>query len=428
MAFLAAKRIVGCRVVDMAYLQPGDCSQWQPEISSFIYSSTSNMATMKRIYMDHSATTPIAPEVLEAMLPYLGQKFGNASSLHSFGREAREGVEVAREKVASLIGAAPEEIYFTSGGTESDNTALKGIALKPGVENRHIITSSIEHPAILEVCAWLERRGCSATYLPVDSDGLVEPSRLGEEVRHDTAIISVMHANNEIGTIQPLHEIGQIARENDVYLHTDAVQTVGKIAVDVNDLGADLLSISGHKLYGPKGIGVLYVRDGVRPEGLMQGGGHERGLRSGTENVAGIVGLGRAAELASEIMVPEAKRQERLRDDLMKFVLDEIPDCWLNGHPTKRLPSNLNFGFGRVEGESLLLYLDLKGIAVSTGSACSSHKLQASHVLLAIGLPPERCHGSLRITLGRDNTQEDIDYLKAALVEAVERFRRMSAL
>ncbi|MCQ8902925.1 MAG: cysteine desulfurase NifS [Methanothrix sp.] len=381
---------------------------------------------MRRIYMDHSATTPVAPEVLEAMLPYFRERYGNASSLHEFGREARDAVESAREKLAALIGASPEEIYFTSGGTESDNLALKGIALSG--RGKHIITTSIEHPAVLEVCRSLERVGFDVTYVPVDDQGIVDPGEIERAIRDDTVLISVMHANNEIGTIQPVESIAAIASERGIALHTDAVQTVGKIPVDVNRLGVDLLSISAHKFYGPKGVGALYVRKGTRIESIIQGGGHERGLRSGTENVPGIVGMGRAAELASEIMEREAERLTALRERLKSFVLSEIDDSWLNGHPTKRLPINLNFGFGRVEGESLLLYLDSKGIAVSTGSACSSKKLEPSHVLRAIGLDPVRCHGSLRITLGRDNTQEEVDYAGECIREAVERFRSISAI
>lgn len=383
---------------------------------------------MKRIYMDHSATTPVAPEVLQAMLPYFSERFGNGSSLHSFGLEAREAIEDAREKVAGLINAEPSEIYFTSGGTESDNLALKGIALKNRKKGRHIITSSFEHPAILEVCKALTKMDCDVTYLPVTREGLVEPEAVKEAIRPDTILISIMHANNEIGTIEPLQEIGQIAKEKGIYFHSDGVQSVGKVPVDVKALGLDALSLSGHKLYGPKGIGALFVRKGVKIESIMQGGGHEQGLRSGTENVPGIVGLGRAADLAKETMIDEAKRLTALRDSLEEMVLGRIDESWLNGHPTKRLPSNLNFGFRYIEGESLILLLDAKGIAASTGSACSSKKLAASHVLMAIGLKPEECHGSLRITLGRSNTKEDIDFVSQSIEESVSRLRKMSAL
>jgi cysteine desulfurase len=385
---------------------------------------------MKRIYLDHSATTPVAPEVLEAMLPYFGEKFGNASSLHSFGLEAKEALEESRAKVAAILGAQPEEIIFTSGGTESDNLALKGIGYRSkekGLGN-HIITSSIEHPAILETCRKLETQGFEVTYLPVTKDGLVDPGTVESAVREETVLISIMHANNEIGTIQPLKEIGEIAAQKDVFFHTDAVQTAGKIPIDVNDMGLDLLSISAHKLYGPKGVGALYARKGTRLDSIVQGGGHERGLRSGTENVAGIVGLARAADLASQEMASEAKRLTDLRDKLAKMVLDSVKDAWINGTMTKRLPGNLNFGFRYVEGESLLLFLDSKGIAVSTGSACSSKKLEPSHVLLSLGLKAEECHGSLRITMGRSNTEEDVDYVARSITEAVERFRSISAL
>lgn len=383
---------------------------------------------MKRIYMDHAATTPLAPEVLEAMNPYFTDFYGNASSLHSFGREAKEAIEDARRKIAELINAEPSEIYFTSGGTESDNLALKGIVWRNKKKGRHIITSSVEHPAILEVCKTLAKQGFEVTYLPVTKEGLVELTTLESAIRRDTILISIMHANNEIGTIQPLHEIGEIAKEKNIHFHSDGVQTLGKIHVDVKRLGVDAFSLSGHKLYGPKGIGALYVRKGVKIESIQQGGGHERGLRSGTENVPGIVGLGRAAELAKDTMVQEAQRLTSLRDRLKEFVLGRVEDSWLNGHPTRRLPSNLNFGFRYIEGESLILYLDSKGIAASTGSACSSKKLTASHVLTAIGLKPEECHGSLRITLGRNNTLGDIDFAGQAIEESVIRLRNMSAL
>jgi len=383
---------------------------------------------MERIYMDHAATTPTAPEVLDVMLPYFSDNYGNASSLHSFGREAREAIEDARFKVARLINAEPSEIYFTSGGTESDNLALKGTAWRYKSRGRHIITSAIEHPAILETCRALTKQGFDVTYLPVMKDGIIEIEALRSAIRKDTILISVMHANNEIGTIQPIEEIGRIAAEKDIYFHSDGVQTTGKIPVDVKALGLDALSISGHKLYGPKGIGALYLRKGVKIESIIQGGGHEGGLRSGTENVPGIVGLGRACDLAHEIMAKEAERLAALRDRLKTFVLSSIEESWLNGHPTKRLPSNLNFGFRYIEGESLLLLLDSKGIAASTGSACSSKKLAPSHILTAIGLKPEDSHGSLRITLGRGNSREDTDYVGEAILESVERLRKVSAL
>ena len=378
--------------------------------------------------MDHSATTPVAAQVLQAMLPYLSDKFGNASSLHSFGLEAKEALEESREKVAKLLGASPEEIIFTSGGTESDNLALKGIARRNKDKGKHIITTNVEHPAILETCRKLEKEGFAVTYLPVTGEGLVDLATLEAAIRPDTILISVMHANNEIGTIQPLEEIGKLAAEKDIYLHTDAVQSVGKIPTDVNSLGVDSLSISAHKLYGPKGVGALYIRRDTKLESMVQGGGHERGLRSGTENVAGIVGLAKAAELCCEGMAMEGQRLTKLRDRLASQVLERVKDAWINGTMKGRLPGSLNFGFKYVEGESLLLFLDSKGIAVSTGSACSSHKLQPSHVLLSLGLQPEECHGSLRITMGRSNTTEEVDYVAECIVEAVERFRGISAL
>ena len=383
---------------------------------------------MKRIYMDHSATTPLDPQVLQAMLPFFSEKFGNASSLHSFGLEAKEALEDSRERVAKLLGADPEEIVFTSGGTESDNLALKGIARRNRGLGRHIITTQMEHPAILETCRKLGKEGFEVTYLPVTSQGLVEPAALEAAIRPDTILISVMHANNEVGTIQPIEEIGRIAAEKDIYLHSDAVQSVGKIATDVNALGVDLLSLSAHKLYGPKGVGALYIRRDTKIESIMQGGGHERGLRSGTENIPGIVGLGRAAELCRERMDADGQRLTKLSARLAGEVLEKIKDAWVNGSMKRRLPGSLNFGFKYVEGESLLLFLDSKGIAVSTGSACSSHKLEPSHVLLSLGLKPEECHGSLRITMGRSNTEEEVDYVASCIVEAVDRFRGISAL
>lgn len=378
--------------------------------------------------MDHSATTPVASEVLVAMLPYFSDKFGNASSLHWFGREAKEALEESREKVSRLLKADPEDIVFTSGGTESDNLALKGIARKNRNLGRHIITSIIEHPAILETCRSLEQEGFSVTYLPVNPEGLVEVSDLEQAIRPDTILISIMHANNEIGTLQPLEEIGKLASERDIFFHTDAVQSVGKVPVDVDALGVDLLSLSAHKLYGPKGVGALYIRRGTKIESISTGGGHEKGLRSGTENVAGVVGLAKAADLAYENMSTEGQRLTELRDRLASLVLDRVSDAWVNGSMKKRLPGSLNFGFSYVEGESLLLYLDSMGIAVSTGSACSSHKLEPSHVLMALGLKPNECHGSLRITMGRSNTQEEVDYVAECIQEAVNRFRRISPL
>ncbi len=380
---------------------------------------------MKRVYMDHAATTYVDPEVIQAMLPYLSERFGNASSLHSFGREAKEALEHSREVVAKALGASPDEIYFTSGGTESDNLAIKGV-MWANRDKNHVITSLIEHHAVLETCSSLEERGLDVTYLPVDRYGLVSLNHLEDSITEKTGLITIMHANNEIGTIEPIKEIGKIARENDVYLHTDAVQTFGKIPTDVNELNVDLLSISGHKIYGPKGVGVLYVREGVRIEPVQHGGGHEKGMRSGTENVPGIVGLAKAVEISQRELGKEAERLKRLRDRLIKGVL-EIEDSWLNGHPTNRLPNNANFGFAGVEGESLILRLDAKGVAASTGSACSSGSGAPSHVLTAIGLTPEQTSGSLRLTLGKRNTEEDIDYVLEVLPEIVSDLRKLSS-
>ncbi|MEM2841102.1 MAG: cysteine desulfurase NifS [Candidatus Bathyarchaeia archaeon] len=383
---------------------------------------------MKRIYMDNAATTQIDPEVVEAMVPYFRYKYGNASSLHSFGREAYEGIEKARKQVAELIGASQNEITFTSGGTESDNMAIKGIAYKYRDRGKHIITSQIEHPAVLETCNFLESVGFKVTYLPVDKHGLIDIESLTKCITKDTILITIMHANNEIGTIEPVREIGEIAHEMDVIFHTDAVQTVGKIPVDVEKLNVDLLTLSGHKIYGPKGVGVLYKKDSVQIQPLIHGGGHERGLRSGTENVPGIVGLGKAAELSKNRLPDDSAKLTVLRDRFINRVLNEIEESFLNGHPTKRLPNNAHFRFSGIEGESLILSLDDKGIAASTGSACSSKKLAPSHVLMAIGLNEVQAHGSLRISLGRNNTEEDVEYACDSLVEVVNRLREISPL
>jgi len=368
----------------------------------------------------------MAEEVTEAICGAFRDTFGNASSLHSFGIEAKAALEGAREEVASLIGAKAEEIYFNSGGTESDNTAIKGVAMKNQNKGRHIITTFIEHPAILEPCSYLERQGYEVTYLPVTSEGIIRIEDLVSAIRKDTALISIMHANNEIGTIQPIEEVGKIAKEMDIPLHTDAVQTVGKIPVDVNEMKVDLLSISSHKLHGPKGVGALYIRKGVEIEPFMNGGGHEAGLRSGTENVPGIVGLAKAAELAKKEMPHDMMHLAQMRDGIADFVLERIEDSWVNGHRTKRLPNNLNLGFRYIEGEALLFRLDAKGVAVSTGSACSSKKTEASHVLTAIGLKPEDAHGSLRITLGRGNTNEEAKFAAQTIVESARQLLDMS--
>ncbi len=383
---------------------------------------------MKQIYMDHGATTPVDPLVVDAMLPYFTEKFGNASSLHSFGQEATSALEQSRQQVAASIGAKPEEIIFTSGGTESDNLAIKGIAYRNSGKGKHIITSTIEHPAILNTCAYLEKEGFDVTYVPADSDGIIDMDELKKAIRDDTILISVMHANNEIGTIQPISDISKLAKEKSIYLHTDAVQSFGKIAVNVDELGVDMLSMSSHKIYGPKGVGALYVRKGTLLQALAHGGSHERSMRAGTENISGIVGFAKAVALADERLVDDEKHMTQLRDSLIGKVMDSIDDVELSGHPTNRLPNNVNLRFSFIEGESMLLFLDMKGIAISTGSACSSKSLEPSHVLTAIGLRPEDSHGSLRITLGKDNTHEEVDYVVDALVEVVGRLRAMSPI
>ncbi len=380
----------------------------------------------RQVYMDHSATTAANPAVTEAMLPYFSENFGNPSSLYSIGRQARRAIEEARQKVADLIGAKKEEIIFTGSGTESDNLAIKGIAYKNRKKGDHIITSSIEHHAVLHVCKYLESQGFKVTYLPVNKDGIVNPADVEKAITSQTILITIMHANNEIGTLQPLEDIGKIAREKNIPFHTDAVQTAGKLPLDVEALGVSLLSMSAHKMYGPKGVGALYLRKGIFIEPLFHGGGHERNLRSGTENVPGIVGFGKAAELAKQRFPEEAKLAD-LRDRLIKGVL-EIKDSYLNGHPTKRLPNNANFRFSYIEGESMILNLDMKGVSASTGSACSSTSLEPSHVLMAIGLKPEEAHGSLRLTLGLGNTQDDVDYVVSVLPEIVNKLRMISPL
>jgi cysteine desulfurase len=380
------------------------------------------------VYLDHAATTPLHPEVYSLMCRFMKDTFGNPSSIHSYGQEARKWVEEARQQVAGLINADPNEICFTSGGTEADNLAILGTAAARRKKGNHIITSSIEHHAVLDTCKYLEKNGYEVTFLPVDGYGMVDPGDVKKAIRRDTILISIMHANNEIGTIEPIEEIGRIAREHEVVFHTDAVQTVGKIPVDVEALGVDLLTLSSHKIYGPKGVGALYKRKGVRLLPVMHGGGQERKLRSGTENTIGIVGFGKAAEIAARELEVEQERTKRLRDRLVKGVLEKIPEVRLNGHPEKRLPHNANFSFAYVEGESMLLSLDLKGIAASSGSACSSRALQPSHVLTAIGLPYELIHGSLRMTLGRANDEEDIDYVLEVLPEIVTRLRSFSPL
>ena len=383
---------------------------------------------MKQIYMDHGATTPVDPLVVDAMLPYFTEKFGNASSLHSFGQEATSALEQSRQQVAASIGAKPEEIIFTSGGTESDNLAIKGIAYRNSDRGKHIITSTIEHPAVLNTCAYLENEGFEVTYVAVDSDGIIDMDEFEKAIRDDTILISVMHANNEVGTIQPISDISKLTKEKGIYLHTDAVQSFGKIAVNVDELGVDMLSMSSHKIYGPKGVGALYVRKGTPLQALAHGGSHEQSMRAGTENVSGIVGFAKAVSLVDEHRIDDSKHMTQLRDSLIEKVMDSMDDVYLSGHAKKRLPNNVNLRFNFIEGESMLLFLDMKGIAISTGSACSSKSLEPSHVLTAIGLRPEDSHGSIRITLGKDNTQEEVDYVVEALIEVVGRLRAMSPI
>ena len=382
----------------------------------------------KPIYLDHAATTPVAPEVIQAMLPYLEGAYGNASSLHSFGQEAKAAVEAARTRIASFMGARPEEIVFTSGGTESDNFIIKGIALSRRDRGNHLITSSIEHHAVLETCDFLRKQGVSVTLLPVDSNGLVDPDDVRKAITNKTILISIMHGNNEIGTIEPIAEIGSIAREHGVAFHTDAVQTFGHVPIDVDQLKVDFLSASAHKLHGPKGVGLAYIRKGAKITPLLHGGDQEKRRRASTLNVPGIVGFGRAVELAAESMQAESVRQAVLRDRLVEGLLSGISDTYLNGHPVRRLPNNANLSFAFVEGEGLLLSLDMEGIAVSTGSACTSSSLEPSHVLEAIGVPVELAHGSIRFSLGRDTSAEDIDRVLEVMPGIVNRLRAMSPL
>jgi len=383
---------------------------------------------MKRIYLDYTATTPTHPEVAKAMLPYFTDVFGNPSSIHSYGQEGKGAIEEARARVAELIGAQSEEIVFTSGGTEADNFALKGVAYANEKKGNHIITSPIEHHAVMETCKFLEQRGFRVTFLPVDKYGLVDPDDVRRAITSETILISVMHANNEIGTIEPIVEIGKIAREAEICFHTDAVQTVGHIPVDVDELGVDLLSLSAHKLYGPKGVGALYIRKSTKLTPFMHGGEQERRRRASTENVPAIVGLGKAVEFAWQEMSGEVERLTRLRDLLITGLLGQIDHVRLNGHPRMRLPNNVNVSIDFVEGESMVLNLDLEGICVSTGSACSSASLEPSHVLLATGVLPEQAHGSLRLSLGRRTTEEDIHRVLEVLPRIVAKLRAMSPL
>ena len=383
---------------------------------------------MKKIYLDNAATTPTDARVIEAMLPFFSQVYGNPSSLHAFGQEAKHAIEEARYIAAQFIGARQEEVVFTSGGTESNNSAIKGVAYARRDKGNHIITSRIEHHAVLETCHFLEKQGFEVTYVPVDEFGLVDPADVKKAITGKTVLISIMHANNEMGTIEPIAAIGKVARAEGIYFHTDAVQTLGHLPVDVNELNVDLLSASGHKLYGPKGVGVLYIRKGVRMLPFMHGGDQEQGRRASTHNVPGIVGFGKAVELAKMEMTGEIEKMTLLRDKLIKGILDKIEYARLNGHPKDRLPNNVNVSIPYVEGESMLLNLDMEGIACSTGSACTSSSLEPSHVLAAIGLSHELAHGSLRFSLGRQTSEEDIDYVLKVLPGIVRKLRAMSPL
>ena len=384
---------------------------------------------MKRpIYFDHNATTPVDPEVFKAIEPFYKESFGNASSLHAVGRPNRHEVDKARHIVAAALGAADEDIIFTSGGTEADNMAIKGVAWASIAKGNHIITSKIEHPAVLSTCKFLEKNGFKVTYLPVDKYGVVSPADLQKAITDKTILVTIMHANNETGTINPIKELGKIARDSKVLFHTDAVQSFGKLDIDVNDMNIDLLSLSAHKIYGPKGVGALYIKKGVKITPLMHGGHHERNLRPGTENVPGIVGLGKATELSFIDREKKNKELTNLRNRLHNSITKSIEEVFLNGHPINRLPGSLNLSFRYIEGESIMLNLDLQGICVSTGSACTSGTLEPSHVLTAMGVVPENAQGSIRFSLGEQNTMEEVDFCVSILPEIVKRLRAMSPL
>ena len=380
------------------------------------------------IYLDHAATTSVSPAVLEKMLPYFSAYYGNPSSVYSIARDTKQAIDSARDAVAGAVGASPNEIFFTGSGSESDNWAIKGAAAANVKKGRHVITSAIEHHAVLDACGYLEKNGYSVTYLPVDSFGLVSPDALSQALRDDTALVSVMAANNEIGTLQPIKQLAGIAKSRGALFHTDAVQAAGAVPLDLGDLGVDLLTMASHKFYGPKGVGALYIKSGTKVEKFIHGGGQERGKRAGTENVAGVVGFAEALKSAVADMETNNKKLRALRDRTIREVMSVIPYTILNGHPVERLPNNANFAFRFIEGESLLLMLDMKGIGASSGSACTSGSLDPSHVLLAIGLAHETAHGSLRITFGLDNTEEDVDYLLETLPPIVQRLREMSPL
>jgi len=382
--------------------------------------------TKKMIYLDYAATTPIDPRVIKAMLPFFDRNFGNTMSVYSFGQEAKEVLEKSRKTIADLIKAEPKEIFFTGSATESNNLALKGIALANKDKGRHIVISSIEHPCVLESAQWLEKQGFEITKLPVNKDGLVEPENLKKAIKENTVLVSIIHANNEIGTIQPIEEIGRICKEKKVFFHTDAAQSFGKIEIDVNKMNIDLLTASSHKIYGPKGAACLFIRKGTKIEPILHGGGHELGLRPGTINLPAIVGFAKAIEIAKKEMKKEKARLTKLRDRLIKNILNKIENSYLNGHSIKRLPNNVNLRFSFIEGESIILELDSLGIMVSSGSACSSSNLEPSHVLLAIGLKHQQAHGSIRISFGRWTKEKDIEYLIKVLPGIVERLRKIS--
>jgi len=386
------------------------------------------MGKQRIIYMDHSATTYTKKEVVDAMLPYFTRHFGNPSSIYGIARDSKEAIDAARTQVAKAIGAEPDEIYFTSGGSESDNWAIKGVAYANRKRGNHIITTKIEHHAVLHTCQFLEKEGFTVTYLPVDKYGRVDPADLEKAITDKTILLSIMYANNEIGTLEPIRELAAVAQKHKVYFHTDAVQAIGNVPIKVKDEKIDLLSLSAHKFYGPKGVGALYIRNGVRIENLIHGGGQERRRRAGTENIAGMVGCGKAIEMATADIDGHNARIRAMRDRLMKGILEKIPHAYLNGHPTERLPGNINISFEFIEGESMLLWLDDEGICASTGSACTSGSLEPSHVLLATGLPVEISHGSLRLTLGDVNTGEDVDTVLEVLPKVVARLREMSPL
>lgn len=382
---------------------------------------------MNRVYLDHNATTGVAPEVLEVMLPYLSGEYGNAASIHTFGQKARGAVETAREQVAALIGARAQEIVFTSGGTEADNHAIFGVVAATSLASRpHVITSSIEHEAVLNSCQALEKQGVDVTYLAVDREGRIQPEEVRQALRKETVLITIMHANNELGTVQPLEEVGRIADEADVCFHTDAVQSACKLSIDVNALGVDLLTLSGHKFYAPKGIGALYIRGGTRLRQFLYGGHHQRGFRPGTENVPGIVGLGKAAELARQSLAEDATRISALRDRLEQGIVTRVPHARVNAAHAPRTPNTANITFHGIEGEALVIALDLKGLACSTGAACSSGSVEPSHVLTAIGLPPEEARSSLRFSLGRHTTAADIDFALQIVPATVNQLRDLS--